>query len=101
MKRFLFISVALCCLFGMAQAMPPLQVTQSIVDISYRTPVVSSAIASIGYKDNVLEIEFNSGKVYQYQDINFVLYLNFINADSKGKFYNKYIKGNYAAIRIK
>lgn len=34
-----------------------------------RQPVTSSRVISIGWKDNILEVEFNNGSVYQYTPI--------------------------------
>lgn len=59
-----------------------------------RQYVSSSNIASIGYDpDNqVLEIEFLSGAVYQYYDVPQSVYDGLMAADSHGKFLDVYIK---------
>ena len=59
-----------------------------------RTPVESSNIESIGYDEanNVLEIEFNSGAVYQYFDVPEPTYAAFLAAGSKGQFLHQEIK---------
>ena len=58
-----------------------------------RQYVSSSNIASIGYDpDNqVLEIEFLSGAVYQYYDVPQSVYDGLMAADSHGKFLDVYI----------
>lgn len=64
-----------------------------------RQYVSSSNIASIGYDpDNqVLEIEFLSGAVYQYYSV----YDGLMAADSHGKFLDVYIKkGGYRYTKI-
>jgi hypothetical protein len=60
-----------------------------------RTPVASTSIISVGYDKakKVLEIEFATGKVYDYFNVPIKKYLSLIQADSKGKFVNFYIKG--------
>ena len=59
-----------------------------------RTKVKSSNIKSIGWEDEVLEIEFHNGGVYIYtgvpQDIHKIL----INAGSKGRAFFRYIRSN-------
>jgi hypothetical protein len=60
----------------------------------HRDNVPSSAIASIGYDQDseILEVEFVSGKLYRYQDVPFDLYVDFLEADSKGQFFNDHIR---------
>ncbi|MFQ5431236.1 MAG: KTSC domain-containing protein [Nitrospinota bacterium] len=62
-----------------------------------RIPVVSSNVASIGYDENsyTLEVAFHSGGIYQYFDVSPQVFEQFINADSKGKFFHEEIKGIY------
>ncbi|NMC64107.1 MAG: KTSC domain-containing protein [SAR324 cluster bacterium] len=59
-----------------------------------RIPVSSSNIASICYDEatSTLEVEFLSGRIYHYYGIPQYMYEAFINADSKGKYLNEYIK---------
>ena len=60
-----------------------------------RVPVVSSVIGEVGYNASLrtLEILFNSGAIYLYyfvpQDVHDAL----LNAESKGTYFNKQIKG--------
>lgn len=66
-----------------------------------RAPVESSAITSLGYdaQRQILEVEFSSGKVYQYFDVPPDVYGPFLSATSKGVWFNEAIRGrfNYAA----
>ncbi|RZM22291.1 MAG: KTSC domain-containing protein [Pedobacter sp.] len=57
----------------------------------------STAIAKIAYdKENeILMIEFQSGKIYYYMDVPEGVYLTLKTTRSKGGYFNKYIKGNY------
>lgn len=63
----------------------------------YRTLVNSSNIKSIGYDISmaVLEVEFIYGDVYQYFNVPSNLYQEFMDAPSKGKFFDDYVKYNY------
>lgn len=65
--------------------------------------VDSSAIAYIGYLNGRLVIVFNSSldRCYVYDDVTYDDYIDLINADSIGNYYNKHIKNVYdQALRI-
>ena len=49
-----------------------------------RQAVSSSRIKSVGWDDNVLEIEFHNGTVYQYFDVEYSEYISFMNSSSLG-----------------
>jgi len=55
-----------------------------------RTPVTSSNIRSIGYdpQSGTLEVEFNSGDIYQYFDVPESIYQGLVRAASPGRFLN-------------
>ncbi len=59
-----------------------------------RHAVESSVIKSIGCSV-VLEVEFESGRVYQYFDVPIAVYLEFLTAESKGKYFNAHIRNEY------
>lgn len=65
-------------------------------------PVVSNSISAIGYDDTTLKmlIAFKNNSAYMYNGISPEIYHAFLNAPSKGKFYNQYIKGKYIPIKI-
>ncbi len=66
-----------------------------------RTPVKSSDITSIGYDDNILEIEFHNGNsVYQYFQVTEQEYNELMNAQSHGKYFNQYIKNKHQYEKI-
>lgn len=67
-----------------------------------RTPVTSSNVASIGYDSNTmtLEVEFNSGSIYQYYDVPENVYQEFMRASSKGQFLNANIRLNYRCTKL-
>ena len=67
-----------------------------------RENVESSMIRSIGYDTNsaTLEIEFNSGPVWQYSDFPESLWYNFKGAESKGKFFHREIKNQYPESQV-
>jgi hypothetical protein len=62
-----------------------------------RKTVKSSNIKSVGYdiKNKILELEFNNEVVYYYKDVGAVTTLEFIFAESLGKYFAQNIKSKY------
>lgn len=67
-----------------------------------REDVVSSELRSIGYDEQslILEVEFQSGGIYQYFGVPRQLYLNLMAAESKGRFFNKSIRERHYYQRV-
>ncbi|HEY9810391.1 MAG TPA: KTSC domain-containing protein [Halomicronema sp.] len=65
-------------------------------------PVNSTMASAIGYDPDqqTLQVEFSSGKVYQYTDVEEETWESLCQADSIGGFYNNQIKGNYNCRRL-
>lgn len=63
-----------------------------------RTNVDSTSLSAVGYEPETgtLEIEFNSGSVYQYFNVPEEIYLNLLEAESKGRFFQTDIRNIYA-----
>ena len=59
-------------------------------------------IASIGYlaRSRMLEIEFVSGSIYRYLDVDKEVNGDFLDAPSKGTFFNAHIKDAYSFVRV-
>ncbi|WP_141589877.1 KTSC domain-containing protein [Myxococcus sp. AB056] len=68
----------------------------------HRVPVTSSNIRSIGYDSavSVLEVEFNDFSVYVYSGVPLSLHASLMQANSKGAFLAKYIKGRFVYRRV-
>lgn len=68
-----------------------------------RQPVESSMLLSVGYDPvtAVLELEFTSGHVYQYGEIEEETYRELMAADSKGKYFLEYIQEQYPFVRVR
>lgn len=49
-----------------------------------RMAVDSSRIRSVGWENNVLEVEFKDGAVYQYYDVSESEYRSFLSSSSLG-----------------
>lgn len=65
--------------------------------------VNSSDLSGVGYSvdTHILQVQFRSGRIYQYFDVPESLYYDLINASSKGTFFDLYIKkGGYRYSRI-
>ena len=68
-----------------------------------RQYVSSSHIVSIGYDPTsmVLEVEFNTGAIYQYYDIPQSIYDGLMAADSHGTYLAAYVKtGGYRYAQV-
>ena len=67
-----------------------------------RQSVVSSNLVSVGYEPNcaVLEIQFNSGGIYQYFGVPPSIYSELLQAPSKGKFFYAYVRDVFSYARI-
>lgn len=65
--------------------------------------VNSSFIRSIGYdpQQQKLMIIFQNGKAFLYDNVEYDVYNKFINSESLGRFFHKYIKNFYTAIEEK
>ena len=66
------------------------------------TEVESSNIEAIGYdeEDESLYVRFNSKTQYVYYNVPDEEHQEFLDADSKGKFLNENIKGQYEYARV-
>ena len=64
--------------------------------------VESSNVKSVGYDDRAqtLEVEFVSGRVYQYYGVPEHMHGQFMQASSKGTFFHTYIKDRYPYSRV-
>jgi KTSC domain len=67
-----------------------------------RRAVSSSAISSVGYdrKEQVLELEFSSGGVYDYYEVPPEVYAELMAAESKGRFIAEQIRGQYRSEKL-
>ncbi|MFT6816104.1 MAG: hypothetical protein ACJAZ3_002021 [Sphingobacteriales bacterium] len=67
-----------------------------------REYVQSSMIKSFGFdsSSSTLEVEFNSGAVWQYFDVSESTYYEMKSAESCGKFFNANIKDQYAESQV-
>ena len=68
-----------------------------------RISVESSNLASVGYDEEskTLEIQFHSGGVYQYDDVEKEVYDELMSADSKGRYFMSMIRGAYSYGRVR
>jgi len=65
-------------------------------------PIASTMANAIGYspENEVLQIEFNSGAVYEYSDIDEGTWEDLYTSDAVGRYFNQNIKGRYQSRRI-
>ncbi|NOH03142.1 MAG: KTSC domain-containing protein [Chloroflexi bacterium] len=69
----------------------------------FRQTVQSSDLRSVGYDpvNSILEIEFNSGGVYQYFNVPASVYQALMRASSHGRYFHANIKDRYRYSRIR
>ncbi len=68
-----------------------------------RQSVSSSNLRSVGYDNpsSTLEIEFNSGSIYQYLSVPANVHVSLMRASSHGTYFNANIKNVYRFRQIK
>ena len=64
-----------------------------------RTPVESSNVASVGFEDSTLEVEFTSGAIYRYSNVPERIHDELLASNSKGRYLNEHIKNTFAYLR--
>ena len=96
--KALVLAIALCCLSD-AVAQPRQGVRSRIP----REPVKSHSIAAVGYSNRlqILEVEFKSGGIYRYVGVPASVYRRMLASDSKGRFYQLFIRGRYKSTHVK
>jgi hypothetical protein len=87
------------------------QLNELVAEVSYIAPQPESIVAmsvdssmanALGYdeENQVLQIEFASGAIYQYSGVEPEVWEELHDTDSIGRYYNAEIKGNYHCDRI-
>lgn len=68
-----------------------------------RRPVSSSNLKSVGYDPvtQTLEIEFQSGAVYEYYNVPVSVYEGLMQASSHGQYFHQNIRNRYRYRRVK
>ncbi len=68
-----------------------------------RTRVNSETLLSIGYEPDaeLLELEFTGGAVYDYHHVQPYLYMGLMHSNSKGAYFNKFIRDQYEFDKIR
>jgi hypothetical protein len=67
-----------------------------------RESVISSELRSVGYETQalVLEVEFQTGGIYQYFGVPDSVYRALMTAPSKGRYFNANVRNVYSYQRI-
>ena len=67
-----------------------------------RTHVDSSSISSVGYDEtaHLLEVKFNNGRTYDYENVPREVYDAFMAADSHGRFFNHVIRNGFPTRQV-
>ncbi len=91
-----------------ASSASPTCVRQSALSSSHcrplpdRVPVQSRLLAAMAYDPNqaVLQLEFHGGTVYQYFHVPCQTYQDLLQADSKGTYFNRYVRSVFRYARL-
>lgn len=72
-------------------------------DLLAEAPVQSSWIRDIHYgrKQRLIHLTTSSGRVYTIVGVSEDLYNNWMNSESKGKFFHQYLRGKFKVWRIR
>lgn len=65
-----------------------------------RILVESSNVKSVGYEDEVLQVEFHRSGVYEYYGVPQDVYQRLLKAESVGKFINTCVKGIFTFRKV-
>lgn len=67
-----------------------------------RQTVSSSNLCSVGYDPSTatLEIEFNSGGIYQYSGVPARVYDSLMNSGSLGRYFGSHIRDVYPCVKV-
>jgi hypothetical protein len=68
-----------------------------------RCPVRSSLLASVGYcpVTCIFDVELHDGSLYRYYGVPVHIYWNLLYADSKGRYFNQYVKAAFPYQRVR
>jgi len=64
--------------------------------------VASSELQSVGYDAavSILEVKFQNGRLYRYQEVPQPVFVDLLRATSKGRFFNAEIRDLYLCERV-
>jgi KTSC domain len=65
-------------------------------------PVESATLAAVGYDEarELLQLEFRSQAIYQYQGVPTTVHQALLHAPSKGSYFNQAIRGHFPFQRV-
>lgn len=68
-----------------------------------RCPVQSSLLAAVGYcpLSGILDVELRDGSLYRYYRVPVYIGWNLLCADSKGRYFNQYVRAAFAYQRVR
>lgn len=64
------------------------------------TPVRSSNLTAVGYKDNALYVQFSQGAIYRYDNVPIAAHKALLLTPSKGQFFAKNIKDKFKSVAL-
>jgi hypothetical protein len=88
---------------GVAPADLPSHEGRNVPGDATLPPVNSSAMSYVHYDEDTaeLDITFVGGKIYRYVGVPLATYVDLLEAESKGTFFNEHIKEVFPSIEVK
>jgi hypothetical protein len=65
-----------------------------------RETITSTALRSAGWEAGMLEVEFNTGQVWQYQNVPESMFKEMVSATSSGQYFQANIKNQFKGVRV-
>lgn len=80
--------------------LPPSEI--AMIEVSELKAGHSDTIKAIGYepKREILQVQFTTDAIYQFYQVPYGGFLNFLTSDSVGLFFNQFIKNRFESIRV-
>lgn len=63
-------------------------------------PVESSNIKAIGHEGSTMRVQYANGTEYDFQGVTAEMFDNFMEAESKGRFFGKNIRGKFTSTKV-
>lgn len=63
-------------------------------------PVESSNIKAIGHEGSTMRVQYANGTEYDFQGVTAEIFNNFMESDSKGRFFGKNIRGKFTSTKV-
>lgn len=63
-------------------------------------PVESSNIKALGHEGTTMRLQYTNGTEYDFEGVSAEVFNNFMESESKGRFFHKNIKGKFTSKKV-